>query len=96
MLPILNMNTFDQISVAAISAFSYTVGGLFIFRTKAIVERDRNEYEKIKYSQQTLIKQTLPHMSLVNEKWYPLIIRCSGIFLWIFTSAFDYLVLVHR
>ncbi len=66
-------------------------GWLCIFRTSMLVNWGRTNHAKSK------LVQAYPFSSLVLKPWYPVYIRCAGIFIWVFDLAFLVLLfLSHR
>jgi hypothetical protein len=75
------------IGLAVMSAVFYICGGLCIFKTKMLVGWGQRSYAKSKFV------QGYPFSSMVTKSWYPVYIRCAGVFIWVWALAIDYLVL---
>jgi hypothetical protein len=56
-------------------------GWLCVFRTGVVVGWGRKNYERSKFV------QSYPFSNVVLKPWYPIYIRCAGIFLWIWDLA---------
>jgi hypothetical protein len=82
-----SMSTSGTISVAAISIVFYICGGLCIFKTKMLVAWGQRSYAKSRFIQGN------PLSSMVTKSWYPVYIRCGGIFIRLWALTIDYLVL---
>jgi len=80
------MTTSGAVTVAVISVFFYVCGGLCIFKTKMLVVWGQRSYAKSK------LLQNYPFSNMVTKPWYPVYIRCAGVFIWLWALAFDYLV----
>ena len=81
------MTTSGAIVVALMSVFFFVCGGLCIFKTKMLVGWVQRNYTKSK------AVQAYPFSGMVMKPWYPTYIRGSGIFIWLWALAIDYLVL---
>ncbi len=81
------MTTSGAISLAVVSLVFYVCGGLCIFKTKMLVGWGRGTYTKNKFV------QSYPFSNMVTKPWYPVYIRCAGVFIWLWALAIDYLVL---
>jgi hypothetical protein len=81
------MTTSGTISVAVISILFYICGGLCIFKTRMLVDWGQRSYAK------SMFIQSNPLSSVVTKSWYPLYIRCAGVFIWLWALIIDYLVL---
>ena len=85
------MTTSGAISLAVVSLAFYICGGLCIFKTKMLVGWGRRSYAK-----SSKFVQGYPFSNIVTKPWYPVYIRCAGIFIWLWALAIDYLVLFRR
>ena len=81
------MTTSGAIAVAVMSVVFYVCGGLCIFKTKMLVAWGQRSYAKSKFV------QSYPFSNMVTKPWYPIYIRCAGVFIWFWALAIDYLVL---
>ena len=81
------MTTSGAIAVAAMSVFFYVGGSLCIFKTKLLVAWGERSYAKSKFV------RSYPLSSMVTKPWYPVYIRCAGVFIWLWALTIDYLVL---
>lgn len=80
------MATSGAIAVAVMSVVLYVSGGLCIFKTKMLVAWAQRSYAKSK------LVQSYPFSSMVTKPWYPVYIRCAGVFIWLWAVAIDYLI----
>jgi hypothetical protein len=71
------------------SVVFYICGGLCIFKSKILAGWGRKSYVKSKFI------QGYPLSSMVTKPWYPVYIRCAGVFIWVWALAIDYLALFH-
>jgi len=81
------MTTSGAIAIAAMSVVFYLCGGLCIFKTSMLVAWGQRSYAKSKFVQSN------PLSSMVTKSWYPVYIRCAGLFIWLWALTIDYLVL---
>jgi hypothetical protein len=84
------MTTFGTIWLVVLSLGFAVVGWFCIFRTSVLVERARKNYTK-----GNRFVQAYPFSNLVLKPYYPVYIRCAGIFIWLWSLVVDYLVLFH-
>ena len=84
-----SMTTSGAIAVGVMSAFFYACGGLCVFKTKTVVGWGQRSYAKSK------LVQSYPLSGMVTKPWYPIYIRCAGVFIWLWALTVDYLVLFH-
>ena len=84
------MTMSGAIAAAVMSVVFYACGGLCIFKTKTLVAWGQRSYAKGKMA------QSYPFSNLVTKPWYPVYIRCAGVFIWFWALAIDYLVLFRR
>jgi hypothetical protein len=81
------MKTSGAIALAVTSAAFYLWGGLCIFKTNMLVTWGRSSYTKSKFI------QSYPFSNMVAKPWYPVYIRCAGVFIWLWALMLDYLIL---
>ena len=81
------MTTSGAITLAVMSVVFYVCGGLCIFKTKMLVAWGQRSYAKNKFV------QSYPLSTMVTKSWYPVYIRCAGVFIWLWAFMLDYLVL---
>jgi len=81
------MTTSKAISLAMMSLLFYVCGGLCIFKTKMLVGFAQRNYTRSKFV------QAYPFANMVMKPWYPVYIRCAGVFIWLWALAIDCLVL---
>ena len=81
------MTTSGDIALAVLSVVFYVCGGLCIFKTKLLVAWRQSSYTKSKFV------QSYPFFNMVTKSWYPVYIRCAGVFIWLWALTVDYLVL---
>ena len=81
------MTTSEAIWLAFGTLVFYVCGGLCIFKTKMLVSWGRESYAKSKFV------RSYPFSNMVTKAWYPVYIRCAGVFIWLWALAFDCLVL---
>ena len=81
------MTTSGAISLAVVSLVFYVCGGLCIFKTKMLVTWGQSSYAKSKFV------QSYPFSSMVTKSWYPIYIRCAGVFIRLWALTVDYLAL---
>ncbi len=62
------------------SVVFYLCGGLCVFKTKMLVAWGQKNYAKSKFV------QSYPFSSMVTKSWYPVYIRCAGVFIWLWAS----------
>jgi hypothetical protein len=83
------MTRSGAIGLTVMSAVFYICGGLCILRTKILAGWGQKSYVKSKFI------QGYPLSSMVTKPWYPVYIRCAGVFIWVWALAIDYLALFH-
>jgi hypothetical protein len=76
-------------TVAIIIGFGYC-GWLCLFRTNKVVGWGRKNYARSKFA------QSLPTASLVTKPWYPIYIRCAGVFIWLWAVFVFFVIAFHR
>jgi len=81
------MTTFGIVWLVVMSLGFAACRWLCVFRTSMLVGWGRKNYDKSKFI------QSYPSSSLVLKPWYPLPIRCCGIFIWLWDLAIIYAVL---
>jgi hypothetical protein len=81
------MTTSGTIALAVMCIVFYVCGGLCIFKTKMLVAWGQ------KSSAKTKLVQSYPFSSVVTKSWYPMYIKCAGVFIWLWAVAIDYLAL---
>ena len=81
------MGTSGAIALAVISVAFYVCGGLCLFKTKMLVAWGQKNYAKSK------LVQSYPFSGMVTKSWYPVYIRCAGVFIWLGVLTIDYLAL---
>ena len=65
----------------------YVSGGLCIFKTKMVAGWGQKSYKTNQWV------RAYPFSNVVMKPWYPILIRCSGIFICLWALAFDCLIL---
>lgn len=83
------MTTSEAIALAVVSAVFYVCGGLCIFKTRMLVGWAQRSYAKSK------LVRSYPFSNMVTKPWYPVYIRCAGVFTWLWALTIDYLALFH-
>jgi len=81
------MTTSAAVAVGVMSVVFYVCGGLCIFKTKKLVAWGQRSYAKSRFV------QSYPFSNMVTKSWYPVYIRCVGVFIWFWALAIDYLVI---
>ena len=84
------MTTSDLIPLVLLSLFFYVCGGLCIFKTKMLVEWAQRSYTRSRFV------RAYPFSNTVMKSWYPVYIRCAGVFIWLWALAIDCMVLFGR
>jgi hypothetical protein len=82
------MATANIIALAFVSLGFYVAGGLCIFKTKMLVG-----WAQRRYANSGEFVRAYPFSNIVMKSWYPVYIRCAGIFIWLWVLAIDYLVM---
>ena len=82
------MTTSGIIWLIVMSLGFYVGGGIFIFRTGALVKMAQRNYAKA-----PRWIRTYPFSDTVTKPWYPTYIRFAGVFIWVWAIAIDFLVL---
>ncbi len=85
------MKPSDLIPLILFSAFFYVSGALLLFRTKYFVEKARRRYEK-----SGVLLKIAPQSRIVLKPWYPLFLRCAGVFIWLWALMVDCFVLFYH
>lgn len=70
------------------SVVFYVCGGFCIFKTKTLVAWGQRSYAK-----SNKFVQSYPLSNMTTKPWYPVYIRCAGVFIWLWVLTVDYLVL---
>jgi hypothetical protein len=81
------MTTSGTIALAVMSVVFYVCGSLCIFKTKMLVGWGQRSYAK------SGLVRSYPFSNMVTKSWYPVYIRCGGVFIWLWALTIDYLVL---
>jgi hypothetical protein len=82
------MPTANVIGLVVLSLGFYVCGGLCIFKTKMLVA-----WAQKSYTNSGKFVRAYPFSNIVMKSWYPVYIRCAGIFIWLWALGIDYLVL---
>ena len=81
----------DLVVGPIMALFLAACGWLCVFKTGMLVKWGRDNYEKSKFV------RAYPFSSIVSKEWYPIYLRCAGVFMWLFDLAFLWiLLLAHR
>jgi hypothetical protein len=84
------MTTFGIIWIVVASLGFAVCGWLCVFKTSALVRMGQRNYARSKFV------QAQPFSKMVLKPWYPTLIRCGGIFLWLWELAIIYLILAKK
>jgi len=85
------MTAAGAISIALLAVFFTCCGWLCVFKTSMVVRWGRESYSK-----SPRLFQRYPFASIVLKPWYPIYIRCAGIFIWLWATGFIVFVVLHR
>jgi hypothetical protein len=80
------MTTFGVGWLVVMSLGFAVCGWLCVFKTSAVVGFGRKNYEKNKFV------RSYPFSNMVIKPWYPIFIRCAGVFIWFWALAIIYTV----
>jgi hypothetical protein len=72
------------------SVFFYICGGLCLFKTRMLIGWAQRNYHRGKFAK---LAGASAFSDMVTKPWYPVIIRCAGIFICLWALTIDYLVL---
>jgi hypothetical protein len=84
------MSTFGVVWVVVMSLFFAVCGWFCLFRTELMVRRAQKNC-----TNGTLFR-SYPYSKMVFKPWYPMLIRCMGIFIWSWAAAIDFLIVTKR
>jgi hypothetical protein len=84
------MTATHVVSQILINLFFGVCGWFCIFRPTMLVNMGQKNYARSK------LARSAPNSNMVFKPWYPTLIRCAGIFIWLWAAAFDFVAFKAR